>query len=200
MLRSYLSLKKTAMNYLILMVTVFSAYEVATVNAEEHDGGVISDKNINQYLAEISEIEKTRGPHDVAISENLISLAQVYKDKSDHANRLDVLNQALHIHRLNYGLESAEQFGIIEQIISTHTDLQDWMALDQSYEYYYWISRRVHGTESLALLPALNRIMEWKLDILKRGLFGHPEIIKQQATDLLRKIRKIKKINSIENT
>ena len=36
---------------------------------------------------------------------------------------------------------------------------------------------------------ALNRVMEWKLDVLKRGLFGHPAIINHQATDLLRKIR-----------
>lgn len=41
--------------------------------------------------------------------------------------------------------------------------------------------------------------MEWKLDVIERGLFGHPEIIKHQATDLLRKIRKVREINSEES-
>ena len=72
-------------------------------------------------------------------------------------------------------------------------------ALDQNYEYYYWINRRIHGTNSLDLLPVLNRTMEWKLEVLNRGLFGHPEIIKHQATDLLRKIRKVKEINAADS-
>lgn len=123
----------------------------------------------------------------------------VYKEQGDHIKRLEVLNQALQLHRINYGLESKEQLGILEQILSTNIDLEDWKALDQSYEYFYWVNRRIYGTDSLDLLPALNRVMEWKLDVIERGLFGHPEIIKHQATDLLRKIRKVREINSEES-
>lgn len=174
-----------------------ATFLISVVKAEDDsDVDSVTEKNISQYRNKISEIEMTRGPHDAAIEENLISLSMVYKDQGDHLNRLEVLNQALHLHRLNYGLESKEQLGIVEQIISTNTDLEDWVALDKNYEYFYWINRRIHGTDSLDLLPALNRIMEWKLDVIKRGLFGHPEIINHQATDLLRKIRKVKNNNS----
>ncbi len=160
----------------------------------------IVDKNINQYLDKVFEIEITRGPHDEAIVENLVSLSKIYKDQREHMKRLEVLKQALHIHRLNNGLESREQLLIVEEIISTNSALEDWMALDKNYEYYYWINRRVNGSNSLDLLPALNRVIEWKLDVLKRGLFGHPAIINQQATDLLRKIRKIRNLNNVESS
>ena len=64
----------------------------------------IVDKNINQYLDKVFEIEITRGPHDEAIVENLVSLSMIYKDQREHMKRLEVLKQALHIHRINNGL------------------------------------------------------------------------------------------------
>ena len=181
-----------------LLTVLFVAILLTSAVQAEEDSIVDTDtdKAVGLYLDKISEIEMNRGPHDVAIEENLISLSGVYKEQGEHLKRLEVLNQALQLHRRNYGLESKEQLGIVELIISTNTYLEDWKALDQSYEYFYWVNRRIYGTDSLELLPALNRIMEWKLDVIQRGLFGHPEIIKHQATDLLRKIRKVKEINA----
>ena len=197
MLRSHLLLKSKAVNNPLFTTLLVAAFLISVVKADENGGvDIATDQTVSQYLDNISEIEMTKGPHNAAIEENLVSLSMVYKEQGDHIERLEVLNQALHLHRLNYGLESKQQLGIVEQIISTNTDLEDWIALDQSYEYFYWVSRRIHGTNSLELLPALNRVMQWKLDVLKMGLFGHPEIIKHQATDLLRKIRKVKALNA----
>lgn len=184
----------------VLTVLFIASILCSVAHAEEENViDIATDNSVNLYLHKNTEIELTHGPHDAAIVENLIGLSNLYKDQGDHVKRLDVLKQALHVHRLNNGLESKDQLQIVEEIISTNNTLEDWKALDQNYEYYYWINRRIHGTNSLDLLPALNRTMEWKLDVLNRGLFGHPEIIKHQATDLLRKIRKIKKYNS-DNT
>jgi hypothetical protein len=191
---------ETVAHYILMAIFVASFLSFAVYAEEEKVVDFISDKNTNQYLDKISEIGMTRGPHDAAIAENLISLSKIYKGKGNHIKRLEVLKQALHIHRLNNGLESRGQLLIVEEIISTNNALEDWMALDENYEYLYWVNRRVHGTNSLDLLPTLNRVMEWKLDVLKRGLFGHPTIINHQATDLLRKIRKIRKLNKIESS
>lgn len=197
MLRNDFLLKDKAVYSTWLTVLFVVILLTSAVKAEDDSSiDIGTDKTVNQYLDKISEIEMNHGPHDAAIEENLISLSGAYKEQGAHIKRLEVLNQALHLHRLNYGLESKEQLGIVEKIISTNMDLEDWKALDQSYEYFYWVNRRIFGTDSLDLLPALNRIMEWKLDVIQRGLYGHPEIIKHQATDLLRKIRKVKEINA----
>ncbi|MFT5396844.1 MAG: hypothetical protein ACI85N_002053 [Gammaproteobacteria bacterium] len=190
MLRNYFLLKNKAVNNSLLTVLFVAFPLISIVKAEEESS------TINQYFDKISEIEMTDGPHDAAIEENLISLSMIYKEQGNHIKRLEVLNQALYLHRLNYGLESKEQLGIVEKLISTNVALEDWKALDQSYEYFYWVNKRIYGTDSLDLLPALNRVMEWKLDVIERGLYGHPEIIKHQATDLLRKIRRVRKINT----
>lgn len=197
MLRNDFLLKNKAVNNSLLTALFVAFLLISVVKAEEDSSiEIVTDKTVNQYMDKISEIEMTYGPHHAAIEENLISLSMIYKEQGDHIKRLEVLNQALHLHRLNYGLESKEQLGIVEQIISTNVDLEDWKALDQSYEYFYWVNRRIYGTDSLDLLPALNRVMEWKLEVIERGLYGHPEIIKHQATDLLRKIRKVREINT----
>ncbi len=199
MLRDVYLLKNKAVNNSLLTALFLVVILISIVKAEEDSSiDITTDKTVNQYLEKISKIEMTHGPHDAAIEENLISLSMIYKEQGDHIKRLEVLNQALNLHRRNYGLESKGQLGIVEHIISTNINLEDWKALDQSYEYFYWVNRRIYGTGSLDLLPALNRVMEWKLDVIKRGLFGHPEIIKHQATDLLRKIRKVREINSGE--
>lgn len=201
MLRNDFLLKNKTVNNSLLTALFVALLLISVVKAEEDSSiEIVTDKTVNQYLNKISEIEMTAGPHDAAIEENLISLSMIYEDQGDHLESLEVLNQALHLHRLNYGLESKEQLRIVEQIISTNVVLEDWKALDQSYEYFYWVNRRIYGTDSLDLLPALNRVMEWKLDVIERGLFGHPEIIKHQATDLLRKIRKVREINNVEKS
>jgi hypothetical protein len=196
-------INKTTDYYLLIFLSLIVSLLLATIANAENE--IISNNNnelndvaamIDKHRNEISSLEITHGPQHEAIGEHLFSLSKLYQSQGDHIKRLEVLQEALHIHRLNYGLESKEQLQIVEQIISTNLYLEDWMALDQSYEYYYWVNRRVYGTNSLDLLPALNRIMEWKLNVIKKGLFGHPEIIKHQATDLLRKIRKIKEINT----
>jgi len=197
MLQNNVILKTEAVKTLLLTAIFVSILSTSLVKAEDDDSiDTATDKTVNQYLEKINEIEMAHGPHDAAIEENLISLSMVYKEQGNHLKRLEVLNHALHLHRLQYGLESKQQLAVVEKIISTNTDLEDWKALDQSYEYFYWVNRRIYGTDSLELLPVLNRVMEWKLDVIERGLFGHPEIIKHQATDLLRKIRKVKEINT----
>lgn len=206
MLQNISEFRSWEASYLFIIVcATFLILSTATSAEEGTDFDVaetslVNKKTIKQHLDEISRVEIKYGPQHERISEHLISLSKLYQNQGEHLKRLETLKQALHIHRLNYGLESEEQLEIIEQLISTNNNLEDWMALDQNYEYFYWVSRRVHGTDSLDLLPALNRIMEWKLTVLRKGLFGHPEIIKHQATDLLRKIRKIRKINDVDKS
>lgn len=148
MLRNNFLLKNKAVNYSLLTILVVTILLMSAVKAEEiRSLDIVTEKTVSQYLENISDIEITHGPHDAAIEENLISLSMVYKEQGDHIKRLEVLNQALQLHRINYGLESKEQLGILEQILSTNIDLEDWKALDQSYEYFYWVNRRIYGTD-----------------------------------------------------
>ncbi len=199
MLRSHILIKNKIFKHSLLTALFVATFSISVIKAEEDSGtDIATKKTVSQYLNNISDIEMTHGPQDPAIEENLISLSLIYEKQGDYIEMLEVLNQALHLHRLNYGLESKEQLQIIEQLISTNNTLEDWTALDQNYEYFYWVNRRIYGTDSPDLLPTLYRLMEWKLDVIKRGLFGHPQIIEHQATDLLRKIRKIRMINNVD--
>lgn len=202
MLLTHFERKTHVYDYLTFLCIIIATLLVSTVKAENENISYINndfnetDKTINQYLNEISELEAANGPHHEAIGENLLSLGLIYQSQGQHVERRRVLEQALHIHRLNYGLDSKEQLPIIEQLISTNEDLQDWLALDLNYEYFYWVNRRVYGNNSSELLPALHRVIEWKLKVVNKKLFGNPDIINNQVATLLRKIRKIKKAHA----
>jgi hypothetical protein len=159
------------------------------LKAEDQSG---TENTVEQYLDEIHRLEVRYGPRHEAIGENLINLAKLYDAQGDKLKRRETLKQALQIHRLNYGLDSKDQLPIIEQLIADNLVLEDWQALDRNYDYLYWINRRIYGVDSLELLPVLNRVLEWKQNVVKQDLFGNPDIMNIQVVELLRKIQQIR--------
>ena len=203
MLKNIVYINKCVVNSLPVLMFIFVIFFSNVLRAEDQSGSednTTNEKTIEQYLDEIHRLEVTYGPHHEAIGESLISLSKLYETQGDKLKRRDTLKQALQIHRLNYGLHNKEQLPIIEQLIANNIDLQDWQALDRNYDYLYWINRRIHGVNSLELLPVLNRLLEWKLKVVKEGLFGNPDIMNLQVLKLSRKVKKIRNLHMGESS
>ncbi len=203
MLKNIVYLNKRAVNSLPLLSFIFIIVCSDAVKADDQPGVgnvTLAENTINQYLDEIHRLEVTYGPHYEAIGEYLISLSRLYETQGDKLKKHTSLKQALQIYRLNYGLHSKAQLPILEQLIANNIDLQDWEALDRDYDYLYWIHRRIHGVNSLELLPVLNRVLEWKLRVVKEGLFGNPDIMNLQVIKLLRKDKKIRNLHLGESS
>lgn len=203
MLKNIIYINQDTVNSLPLLAFIIIVIFGNAVKAEDQSGveNVTTTENtIEQYLNEIHRLEVTYGPHHEAIGENLISLSKLYEAQGDKLKKHESLKQALQIHRLNYGLHSKDQLPIIEQLIASNIDLQDWHALDRNYDYLYWIHRRIHGVNAPELLPILNRVLEWKLKVVKKGLFGNPDIMSLQVVKLSRKIKKIRNLHMDESS
>ncbi len=203
MLKNIFYINKNRVNSLPVLVFIFVIVFTDAVKAEEQPAvrdATITENTIEQYLEEIHRLEVTYGPHHEAIGENLISLSKLYEAQGDKLKKHETLEQALQIHRLNYGLHNKEQLPIIEQLIANNIDLQNWEALDRNYDYLYWIHRRIYGVDSLELLPVLNRVLEWKLKVVKEGLFGNPDIMNLQVVKLTRKVKKIRNLHLGESS
>ena len=119
---------------------------------------------VEQYKNSINDMQKTHGVYAERLDEELTGLGMVYKNLGQFPEALAAFNRALHINRVNHGLHSLDQLAILEQIIATNTALSDWTALDQNYQYLYWINRRSNGATDPHLLAVIDRLARWHLN------------------------------------
>ena len=133
------------------------------------DSGDISPRQqelrhaVTQYRKNIKELQKTYGAFYDQIGENLIGLGLAYRNLGQNREAIQAFNQALHINRINHGLYGASQLPLMELIIQTNTALSDWQALDQNFDYLYWVNRRLYGDDDPRLLPVIERLGRWNL-------------------------------------
>jgi len=120
--------------------------------------------SIKDYEKLIDELEGSGGVYQVQLSEVLLGLGLAYRSLNQHTDAIAVLKRSLHITRVNDGLYSIDQLPILEQMIQTNTDLEDWESLDQNYQYLYWINRRIHGENDLELLSVIDRVGSWHIN------------------------------------
>ncbi|MCZ6803245.1 MAG: tetratricopeptide repeat protein [Proteobacteria bacterium] len=122
---------------------------------------------IQQYESVVKELEVTHGVYHPAISENLMQLGLAYGslDKYDQAH--ETFQQALHIHRVNYGLHSKEQLPIVEEIINANIKKNDWDTLNKNYDYLNWVYLREYEHDVEDLIPLLERLANAKLYIVR---------------------------------
>ena len=110
------------------------------------------------YLEQVSERERAGGPYASGLSEPLSILGLYHRDRGDYHSALNAYQRALHVARINDGLNSERQLPILLELIAIYKETGDYVALDGSYRYY----RRIRG---LGLPPfdkqAVNESLEY---------------------------------------
>lgn len=122
-------------------------------------------KAVQRYKKIIAELKKTGGAYNDHLSENMISLGLAYEKLSRYEQAVHTYNEALHINRVNQGLENPMQFEILDLIIAANTKISDWEALDQNYKYLYWLARRKYVEDPMSLLFVIARITRWYMQV-----------------------------------
>ena len=128
-------------------------------------------RSIQAYQNVISELESDHGAFDPRIGEALLSIGKLYRAQGRHKDAVNVLNRALHISKVSGGLYNLAQIGIIDLIIDSNSELQDW-------EELAFFSRFVPGMNTLLKYTeeqkATNRL---QLQSLHRWCTIRPNII-----------------------
>jgi len=127
-------------------------------------------KTVQQYEISIAELEKSGGAYDDRIGEEKISLGLAYKKLGQYKKAIETFNNSLHISRVNHGLASPDQLAILDLIIETNTARLDWEALEENYQYLYWVNRRIYEEHDPdQLLDSIQRIARWHLNAYLTG-------------------------------
>ncbi len=125
--------------------------------------GTETAETIALYRQIISNYESERGVYDQRLAEELLGLGLALRAAGQQQLAADAFGRSLHVTRINDGLESLAQLPILEQLIAQGKLMEDWESVDQYFAQLYWIHRRNVGTNSIQLLPVLERMGQWQL-------------------------------------
>ena len=116
-----------------------------------------------RYIEAIFAREQEYGAFDPELGELLLGLGVLYKNRGDYAEAAEALDRALHIKKVNEGLESMTQIPILNALIETNTAAQNWDELDVNYQTLLWIHQRRLESDDPSILPVIDLVGRWKL-------------------------------------
>ncbi|GHD31407.1 energy transducer TonB [Halioglobus pacificus] len=89
------------------------------------------------FDARLDDEEQLGGPYGQGLVEPLYNKAAYLQRQGDHEDAIRVLQQALHVSRINDGLTSKQQLPILRALMQAYRDADEMRMLDQSWEYMF---------------------------------------------------------------
>lgn len=101
--------------------------------------------------SQLSELERDLGRHDPALIESLVSLAEANADLNLFSEASVLIDRAIQIQRLNFGLYSDRQIPLYFEKIRFDSRRGDWQGANDSLDHVSWLltEKQVGTLESL---------------------------------------------------
>ncbi|MBI2992948.1 MAG: hypothetical protein HYY48_02075 [Gammaproteobacteria bacterium] len=150
--------------------------------------------SIAAYERVVGRIQSESGAFDARLVEPLTSIGMTQMVAGDHAAAARSFERAQHITRVTEGLYSMSQVPLIELQIENNTAWDKTEELDRNYQQLYWVFRRNHGPEDLALVGIIEKIASRRLSAFHAapvsrylGQALHADILYDSAIGILQK-------------
>jgi tetratricopeptide (TPR) repeat protein len=121
-------------------------------------------RNLLAYRAALKQMEE-RGPYYDQSSEALLSLGNELQKQAFHAQALDVLQRAMHVNRVNYGLNSISQAPMLRRIIHSEKALHFFDDASANYVRLLKLFAQNHEANDPALITVLKEVALWHVDV-----------------------------------
>jgi tetratricopeptide (TPR) repeat protein len=109
----------------------------------------------------VDEVEATSHRYEPELIRPLTLLGDAYVGKGEFATALEHYQRALHLSRVNDGLNSPEQVEIVYREANALKALGDFRQANDREEYAYHILTRAHDPMSEKLLPGIYHLARW---------------------------------------
>ncbi len=129
--------------------------------------------SILDYNDRITQIESSGGAWDSNLIESLAALGNLHQSQGEYEAAIAALDRALHISRINNGLNTSNQIELIEQLIESHLALENWESADLYHDYLFYIQEKAYGVNDPSMIPALDELGNWHVQAFRRGV-GDP--------------------------
>lgn len=112
------------------------------------------------------------GPYAPQLSEPLSTLALLYRQAGRYAEAEALYRRALHIERINDGLQGRGQLALVETLLSMYREQGDLSRLDQAHDYYFRLLGSGQPPYSAERSQAALRYLSWQQEAVGRQLDG----------------------------
>ncbi len=124
----------------------------------------------------LREIESNDfNPYDDEQLEELVVAARLHQEAGAHAVALELLDQAWQISRVTNGLYHEAQVPLLEGMITSRIELEDWAGMDANYAYMELIYNRLFEITDPRLEQGLQKISSWHVNAFNANLDGRKE-------------------------
>lgn len=125
----------------------------------------LSREDRSLYKDQLKQAEVSGGPYATGLSDPYIGLGYDYLKRGDSKGALEAYRRALHLVRINDGLNSSRQIPILREIIDIYRSMGDAQALNDSYEYYARVLKFDEPPLTEEKLQAGLEYMDWEREL-----------------------------------
>ncbi len=118
---------------------------------------------VDEYQTNIEEIESTKGVYGEDLSQQLFSLGLAYQQKGKHGKAITTLTRSLHLKRINNGLYSTSILPILNTLINSLAEKEQWDSVDNRYGYLKWLYEQNYNEEDIETFFLKMKMANWYL-------------------------------------
>jgi len=169
----------TPFSLAILISLTIQGQVIAAQNETTGDGDSVTTntpvtpeatRSIEEYDALIKNEQSQNGPFDPQLGEQLLGLGLLYKTQGQYDEAAKILERALHIKRVNEGVDNLSQLPVLDALIDVNTAAENWKDLDRNYDLLLQVNQRNLSSGDLSVLADIERVGHWKLLAYNRTL------------------------------
>lgn len=107
-------------------------------------------------------VEELRlGPYSPALVDDFQELGAALFQSQEYFDAIDAFGRAIHLLRINEGLHTMSQTGLVEQVIEAHIGVGDFVAADDQQDYLHRVRRSTLPATGPEMLEAVEQYADW---------------------------------------
>lgn len=152
------------------------------------------------YLEAIEMYRTVQGPFTESIIVPLVSLGANYHATGDYTQALGIFQEARTVNRRAFGLLNPDQVEIVYHIATTLGSMSRFEEAHYQHEDALRLMERVHGTDTMEILPYIYRYAEWltasfQFDAARFQLVRAMDIIREiEGPDSIALVRPLREV------
>ncbi len=121
----------------------------------------------------VDDLELRYGPYDIRLKEALRGLGFRLKQEGQFEEASLVFKRALHVSRVNEGLNNESQLAIVERLIEVDQQLAAWDEVNDHFTYLEHLYKKLYKLDDPRLEQGLRKVVAWHFDASNFNLNGN---------------------------
>lgn len=173
----------------VLHLSVYDQSVHAQAQIEDHSllpGTSAETFSATAMLAPAPGSPASYNPYDHSQLESLVQEAIRIQEAGNHERAVAIFEKAWQTSRVAYGLYHQAQIPLLESMIASQIELEQWQSIDNHYAYLELLYLRLYDTKDLMLEAGLQKISSWHINAFNINLDGRREQHLRKARSLLK--------------